>query len=331
MLLAGDVGGTKTHVAIFVSEEALQVGDMLIEATLPSKDYPSLEALLHQFLATVKQRDEIHHASFGVAGPVAKGKAKITNLPWVMDEQQLAHQLGVPSVDLLNDLVAIASAVPFLGPSDLYTLNEGHAVEEGTLAVVAPGTGLGEAYLNWDGRHYRAYASEGGHVDFGPTNALELEMLGYLLERYNHVSYERVCSGMGLPNIYAFLKDRGHVEEPSWLAEQLAAAKDPTPIIVNNAQDKENACEICVKTLEIFISILAQEAGNMALKVFASGGIYLGGGIPPRILPLLEDGRFLQVLMDKGRFSDFLEQTPVHVILNRDVALLGAAYHGFDL
>lgn len=331
MLLAGDVGGTKTHVAIFVSEEALQAGDMLIETTLPSKEYPSLEALLHQFLATVKQRDQIQHASFGVAGPVANGKAKITNLPWVMEERQLAQMLGVPSVELLNDLVAIASAVPFLGPSDLFTLSEGQPVEQGTLAVVAPGTGLGEAYLNWDGRHYRAYASEGGHVDFGPTNALELEMLGYLLKRYNHVSYERVCSGMGLPNIYAFLKDRGHAEEPPWLGERLAVAKDPTPIIVNNAQDKENATEICVKTLEMFVAVLAREAGNMALKVFASGGIYLGGGIPPRILPLLEDGRFLQILRDKGRFSDFLEQTPVHVILNRDVALLGAAYHGFDL
>ncbi len=331
MLLAGDLGGTKTHLAIFASAEALQNGEMLVETTLPSKDFPSLEALVNKFLATVDQREQISHASFGVAGPVSKGEAAITNLPWTMNEKQLAEAINVSSVELLNDLVAVASAVPFLGASDLYTLNVGKAVEEGTMAVVAPGTGLGEAYLTWDGRHYRARASEGGHVDFGPTNALELEMLDYLLRRYDHVSYERVCSGMGLPNIYDFLKDSGHAEEPAWLTKELAMATDRTPIIVNNAQDAENAAEICVKTLDMFISILATEAGNMALKVFASGGVYLGGGMPPRILPLLGDGRFMEIFAHKGRFSNFLKNAPVHVILNRDAALLGAAYHGYDL
>ena len=331
MLLAGDVGGTKTNLAIFVSEEALKREEAMVEMTLPSGDYPSLEALVGKFLESIEVRDQIRHASFGVAGPVSKGEAKITNLPWVMDEIHLAETLHLPSVELLNDLVAIASAVPFLTPSDLNTLNEGQAVEHGTIAVVAPGTGLGEAYLNWDGRHYRAYPSEGGHVEFGPTNALELEMLGYLLEHYNHVSYERVCSGMGLPNIYRFLRDRGYAEEPVWLTKKLAEVKDPTPVIVNNALDKENACDLCVKTLEMFVSILATEAGNMALKVFANGGVFLGGGIPPRILPLLQNGRFMEVFSHKGRFTDLLKQAPVHVILHPKVALLGAAYHGFDL
>jgi glucokinase len=327
MLLAGDIGGTKTNLAVFSAETGLRAP--LAEATFPSADYPSLEALVREFLDQVDLK--VDRASFGVAGPVAAGRAEITNLPWVMDGTQLQEVLNLSSVRLLNDLAAIAHAVPFLEPDDLHTLNVGQPVPAGTMAVIAPGTGLGEAFLTWGGSRYRPHASEGGHTDFAPTNPLEVELLRYLQDRFGHVSCERVCSGRGLPNIYAYLKDSGYADEPAWLAEQLAAADDPTPVIVNTALDEEKPCELCVATLNTFVSILGAEAGNLALKVLASGGVYLGGGIPPRILPALEQGRFMEAFQRKGRMSDLLARMPVHVILNPKVALLGAACHGLEL
>ncbi len=334
MLLAGDIGGTKTNLAVFSPESGPRAP--LAEATFPSGRYPSLETLVREFLS---QADlQVERASFGVAGPVVAGRATITNLDWVMDETQLQEALDLSSVRLLNDLDAIAHAVPFLDPADLHTLNAGQPATGGpfglaqgrAIAVVAPGTGLGEAFLTWDGSRYRTHASEGGHADFAPANLFEIGLLRYLQERlgFEHVSYERVCSGRGLPNIYAYLKDSGYAEEPAWLAEQLAAADDPTPVIVNAALARE--CELCIATLDAFVSILGAEAGNLALKVVATGGVYLGGGIPPRILPALEQGRFMAAFRRKGRFSDLLARVPVHVILNPKVALLGAACHGLE-
>jgi glucokinase len=326
MLLAGDIGGTKTNLAVFSPETGWRVP--LAEATFSSADYPSFETLLREFLA---QHDfSVDHASFGVAGPVVAGRATITNLPWVMEETQLQQALHISSVRLLNDLDAIAHAVPFLESQDLHTLNEGQPVSGGAIAVIAPGTGLGEAFLTWDGSHYQAHTSEGGHADFAPTNSFEIELLRYLMARFPHVSFERVCSGKGLPNIYAFLKDTGYAEEPQWLVEQLAATHDRSPIIVNNALDKEKACELCVATLNTFISILAAEAGNLALKVLATGGVYVGGGILPRVLSYLDNERFMKTFTHKGRFTQLLADMPVHVILNPKIALLGAAYHGFE-
>ena len=340
MLLAADIGATKTNLAVFSPQDGPR--SPLAEATFPSADYPSLEALVREFLAQVGLA--VERASFGVAGPVVAGRTTITNLPWVMEETQLQEALNLPSVRLLNDLNAIAHAVPFLEPADLHTLNVGQPAPGGAMAVVAPGTGLGEAFLTWDGSRYRAHASEGGHADFAPTNPFEVELLRYLQERFEHVSYERVCSGRGLPNIYAYLKDSGYAEEPAWLTEQLAAADDPTPVIVNAALmtatvvlrhrpplDGERPCELCVATLNAFVSILGAEAGNLALKVLATGGVYLGGGIPPRILPALEQERFMEAFRRKGRMSDLLAHVPVHVILNPKVALLGAAYHGLEM
>lgn len=329
MLLAGDIGGTKTNLAIFSPESGPRAP--LVEATLPSGRYPSLEALVSDFLAQVELKPD--RASFGVAGPVVAGRATITNLPWVMSETQLQTSLDLSpgGVRLLNDLTAVAYAVPWLESDDLHTLNEGRPVPGGAIAVIAPGTGLGEGFLTWDGSRYRAHASEGGHTGFAPTNSLEVDLLRYLLDRFEHVSYERVCSGRGLPNIYAFLKDSGYAEEPAWLAEQLAAADDPNPVIVNAALGGERQCELCVATLETFVSILGTEAGNMALNVLATGGVYLGGGIPPRILSALEGGRFMGAFRDKGRMSDLMARIPVHVILNPKVALLGAACHGLEL
>jgi glucokinase len=326
MLLAGDIGGTKTNLAVYSPETGWR--KPYAEATYTSVDYPSLEALVQEFLA--HHDFPIDRASFGVAGPVVAGDATITNLSWMMDENQLQETLHIPSVRLLNDLDAIAHSIPYLESQDLHTLNEGQAVSGGALAVIAPGTGLGEGFLTWDGSHYRAHTSEGGHADFAPTNTLQVELLRYLLTRFPHVSFERVCSGKGLPNIYDYLKDSGFAEEPQWLAEQLATTLDRSPIIVNNALDKEKACKLCVATLNTSVSILAAEAGNLALKVLSTGGVYLGGGIPPRILPYLKDKQFMQAFTHKGRFTQLLAQMPVHVILNPKVALLGAAIHGFE-
>jgi glucokinase len=326
MLLAGDIGGTKTSLAVFSRGAGLR--NPLAEATFPSADYPSLEALVSEFLAQIDLK--VERANFGVAGPVVTGRATVTNLPWVMDETQLEKALDIPSIRLLNDLDAIAHAIPRLEPSDLHTLHEGQPAFGGAIAVIAPGTGLGEAFLTWDGSRYRSHASEGGHTDFAPTNPLEVELLRYLLERFEHVSYERICSGMGLPNIYAYLKDSGLAEEPDWLAEQLAGASDPTPVIVRAALDNERTCELCTVTLNTFVSILGAEAGNLTLKILATGGVYLGGGIPPRILPILEQRLFLEAFRRKGRFSDLMAQIPIHVILNPKAALLGAASHGLE-
>jgi glucokinase len=218
-----------------------------------------------------------------------------------------------------------AGRKPLLEPADLETLNVGQLEPRGPLAVVAPGTGLGEAFLVWGGTEYRPHATEGGHTDFGPTNQEQLGLLSYLLPRFGHVSYERVCAGIGLPNIYAYLKDSGRFAEPDWLREQLASAHDQTSIIVQAALD--NTAPICAETLDMFVSILGNEASNLAVKILATGGVYLGGGIPARILPKLSEPVFMRAFTHKGRFSDLLSRIPVHVILHPETALLGAACH----
>lgn len=328
ILLAGDIGGTKTNLALFSADAGIRAP--LAEATFPSGDYPSLEDVAREFVGQVDKKPD--RVSFGVAGPVIDGQATITNLPWVMNEARLADVLNVSSVSLLNDLVAIANAIPALEGDDLHTLSPGRPAPGGAIAVVAPGTGLGEAYLTWDGTQYNAYASEGGHADFAPTNALQNDLLHYLQDRFGHVSYESVCSGKGLPNIYDFLKDSGYAQEPAWLAVELAKAKDRTPVIVKAALDEARSSQLCVATLETFVSILGAEAGNMALKVLASGGVYLGGGIPPRLLAVLErKNQFLKSFRSKGRLSEVLNPIPVHIILNPKAALLGAACFGLGL
>jgi glucokinase len=264
----------------------------------------------------------------GVAGPVVEGRASVTNLPWVLDEAQLTASLPFASVHLLNDLVSVAYAVPILEAEDIHTLNVGDAADGGAIAVVAPGTGLGEAFLTWDGDGYQAHPSEGGHADFAPADPLQVELLRYLMDRFGHVSNERACSGLGIPNIYAFLKDTGRAEEPAWLAEKLAEVEDPTPVIATTALDAARACPLCEMTLDLFLCILGAEAGNLALKVLATGGVYLGGGIPPRILPALVQGPFMEAFRAKGRFRDLMDEIPVHVILNAKAGLLGAAHYG---
>ena len=322
-LLVGDIGGTKTTLAIFSA--ATGIRKPLGKATFPSRDYPSLEAILTIFLKEKKVR--LARASIGVAGPVRDDQAQVTNLPWVVDARALERLLGIP-VGLLNDLVAVGHALPFLEAADLETLNSGQPVAHGPLAVIAPGTGLGEAFLTWDGTRYRPYASEGGHVDFAPVTPTEVELLTYLQARFDHVSYESVCSGHGLPNLYAYLRDVSHSPEPDWLREKLAAADDPTPVIVQAAT--ESKAEICTAAVNVFVSILGSEAGNLALKILTTGGVYVAGGIPPRILPQLKTGTFMSAFVRKGRFSDLLSQVPVHVIRNPEAGLMGAAYHGLE-
>ena len=325
MLLAGDIGGTKTDLAVFRPEAGPRAP--LVQAEFPSGHCPSLEAMVREFLAKVKL--PVDRACFDVAGPVIGGRVKATNLPWVIDEAKLSRELGLTSVHLLNDLEAIARAVPILQPDDLHTLNAGEPVSGGTLAVIAPGTGLGEAFLTWDGSRYRAYPSEGGHADFAPADSTQIELLRYLRERYEHVSFERVCSGIGIPNIYEYLRDSGYGPESRELAEQLGAGSDRTRVILDAALHLVAPCQLCVAALDTFVSILGAEAGNLALKVLATGGVYLGGGIPMHVLPALESERFLQAFRHKGRFSKLLARVPVHVIVCQ-AALMGAASYGLD-
>jgi glucokinase len=323
VLLVGDIGGTKTELAVFSSVKALSTP--LAHATFPSARYAGFAEIVHAFLTQFNM--QIDRVCLGVAGPVVAGQATITNLPWVISSAQLKDEFKLLSVIMMNDLEAMANAVPFLQRQDLHQLNVGKPALNGSLALIAPGTGLGEAFLTWNGKSYSTHMSEGGHSDFAPTNETQDALLRYLRSRLSHVSYEWVCSGMGLPNVYAYFKESGYAPEPAWLAEQLAGAQDPAPLIAKAALD--NASALCVATLDTFVSILGAEAGNLALKVLATGGVYLGGGIPRRNLPFLDKEFFLQAFLQKGRLSTMLMQILVYFILHPQVALLGAAYYGF--
>jgi glucokinase len=323
MLLAGDIGGTKTKLAVLSPESGLAPQ---AQATFKSARYASLEAVVHEFLG--ETGGSVQSAVFGVAGPVVRGETAATNLPWVIRETDLKQALGLEDAKLLNDLEATAFGVPFLSAADLFALND-VSPRSGTKAVIAPGTGLGEAVLSYRDDHYHVIPSEGGHVDFAPTNLFEIRLLRHLMGKYGHVSYERVCSGKGMPNIYAYLKKNRFAEEVPEVAKALRKAADPTPVIVQRAMAGES--ELCVATLNAFVSILGAEAGNLALKVMATGGVYLGGGIPPKILSKLKDGTFMAAFVNKGRFAEVLAQIPVAVILNEETALLGAAAYGLGL
>ena len=325
--LAGDIGGTKTNLALFSSDKGpLQP---LHEKSYTSASFQGLEAIIEDFLAETETSAAT--ACFGVAGPVRDGRAIITNLPWQPDSDRLQSKLGFDRVSLINDLVATGYALPHLAPGDLAILNGGTATDKGALGIVAPGTGLGEVIFIWDGSRYTPVPSEGGHTDFGPVTETEAELLLFFKKKYGHVSYDRVCSGRGLPVIYDFFKISGRYPEPEWLADLLAAAEDPAPVIVEAAQHESRVCDICRATLQLFISVLGAEAGNLALKGLTTGGIYLGGGIPPRILPSLRQGAFMKTFTQKGRMGYLLHDIPVRVILNPKAALIGAASHGLGL
>jgi len=325
-ILVGDIGGTKTTLAVAHPQRSPR--DLLTVETFPSGEFASLEEIVARFLAG---NDRVFdRAVFGIAGPVREGKVRTTNLPWIVEEERIVESFGFSSVRLINDLEAMAYGVPHLGPPDLLVLNHGKPLEGGTMAVIAPGTGLGEAFLVRDGLRYRPHPSEGGHADFAPKTLLERELWVYLNGTFGHVSYERVCSGPGISHIYDFLKENSYGDEPSWLAQQLADAGDATPVITSAALDGTRPCELCVRVLDEFVSILGGEAGNLALKVLAMGGVYLGGGIVPRILPFLRKAVFMRSFRDKGRYTDLMDRIPVYAILVPDVALLGAASAAFE-
>lgn len=327
MLLIGDIGGTKTNLAIFSTEDSQAKLEQ--EATFKSANFTSLEEIAQKFLQDTGVK--VTKAVFGVAGPVTKGESHITNLPWVISEETLHHKLSLSSVKLLNDLEATAYAIPHLASHELLALNKEQAEINpvGNKAVIAPGTGLGEAVLFYRKGRYYVSSGEGGHATFAPTNLMQIGLLEHLLRNFSHVSYERVCSGsMGIPNIYQYLKEKRPHDANLGIVRTISQADDPTPVIVRAAMTAE--CELCIATLNMFVTILGTEAGNMALKVMASGGIYLGGGMPPRILDKLKDGTFMAAFVNKGRFAQLMSHIPVYVVLNDKTALLGAAYYGMQ-
>jgi glucokinase len=326
MMLAGDIGGTKTDLAVFdLDHDAITP---TVQREFPSGAYPDLQSMVREFLGSLQVT--VDRACFAVAGPVVEGEAHVTNLPWVLRDHALARELGFNAVYLLNDLEAIAWAVPALDQTSLQTLKPGDVIENGTIGVIAPGTGLGEAFLTWDGQRYRAHASEGGHADFAPTTPEQVGLLEYLWGSYAHVSYETVCSGIGIPHLYRYLKQSGRFTESADEAQQLHVARDETPVIVGAALRADNPSPLCRAAVELFVSILAAEAGNLAVKVLATGGIYLAGGLPLHVLPLLHTGHFVEVFESKGRFSHLLADVPIHVVLRR-TALAGAARYALDV
>lgn len=325
MLLAGDIGGTKTLLALYAPEAGIR--QPVAEAEFHSASYKTLDAIVREFLSGQKQTAT--WACFDVAGPVIGGRAHLTNLPWQVEETALQQSLGLQRVMLINDLKAIAYAVPHLQPDELHCINAGKPEPHGPIAVVAPGTGLGEAFLVWSGSSYIACSSEGGHASFAPSGEQQIALQEFVAQRFGHVSCERVCSGPGIANIYDFLRASEPAAEPAEFAKALAQAVDRTPLISKAGLEDTAGNSLAARTLDMFVSILADEAGNLALKVLSTAGVYLAGGIPAHLLPKLADGRFLRAFVDKGRMSDLLAAMPVQVVTAR-AALLGAAQYGLN-
>jgi glucokinase len=321
LILAGDIGGTTTRLALFEMQRGAPVPQA--QADYPSPKYPGLEAILAEFLKD--KGAQIKAACFGVAGPVRQGRVETPNLKWVVDAASVARQIGIDRVELLNDLEATAQGTLALKDEDFEVLQAGEAEPQGNRAVIAAGTGLGEALLVHEAKGYRPLASEGGHADFAPRDGLEVELLLHLASIHGHVSYERVVSGPGLVSLYRFLRESGRGEEPEWLSRKLAS-EDPAPVIATAAL--EGTSPLCSLALDRFVSVYGAEAGNLALKVLATGGVYLGGGIAPKILPKLREKTFIESFLAKGRYRKLLEKVPVRVILNQRTALLGAALRG---
>jgi glucokinase len=318
VILAGDVGATNTRLAWYaVSNGALVPG---VTRTYPSREHASLDDVVAAFVGAAPAVPR--HACFGVAGPVRDGRVETINLPWVVDAKLLAARLGLPEVLLVNDLEANAWGLAALPDADFAVLQSGRPAPAGNAAVISAGTGLGQAGLVWDGRLHRPVASEAGHADWAPQDELQIGLWRFLTAEVGHVSVERVLSGPGLHNIYRFLRDGQGLVEPGWLAEALAH-EAPAPVISRVAL--EGRAEIAVRALALFVAIYGAEAGNLGLRMLATAGVYLGGGIAPRILPALQGRTFLDAFAGKGRLRPFLEQIPVRVVLNDRAALLGAA------
>ncbi len=316
MILAGDIGATKTHLALFDDEK------IVVEEKFLSHEFKTLSQIVYQFLEKHKQK--VGRACFGIAGPVEDGRCRATNLPWVVDTKDLHKDLQIEKVFLINDLEATAIGLTCLEPGEFATLNVGNK-QKGQGALIAAGTGLGEAGLLWEGDKLKALPSEGGHADFAPRNEEEIELWHFLRPRFEHISYERLVSGPGIYNLYRFLIESGKEKESAAIKERLLK-EDPPRVITDAALKK--SCKACVHTMDWFVSLYGAEAGNLALKFLALHGVYVGGGIAPKILHLLKKETFMRAFCNKGRFSTLLSNIPVHVVLNENTALLGAAAYG---
>jgi glucokinase len=319
MILSGEIGATRTRLAAFETE-----GNSLkrvVEKLYMSQEHSGLSGIITDFIKT--EGIPVQSACFGVAGPVKRGRSKISNLPWTIDARELAKQLKLNMVGLINDLEAYAYGIDALDSKDFVTLNEGAGDEEGNRAVISARTGLGMAGLYWDGFRHHPFACEGGHADFAPRNGLGMELLTYLQKKYGRVSCERILSGPGIKNIYDFLRDANKADEPQWLREQMAAAIDAPALISQLAL--EGKAPICDQTLSLFVSIYGAETGNCALNFLSTGGIFLGGSIAAKIVPKMKDPIFMQSFLDKGRMEPLLKEMPVKIVLNDDSGIIGAA------
>lgn len=317
-VLAGDIGGTKTRLALFQVDGMKLVAEQ--EETFSSGGYASLDEILRQFAGAGELG--CRHACFGIAGPVIAGKAHATNLPWVVDAARLAQELGLDRVTLINDLEANAWGIAALCERDFMVLNVGDPWAAGNAVVIAAGTGLGEAGMYWDGKRHRPFAAEGGHTDFSPKDDLEIALLRFLSRDHVHVSWERVISGPGLARVHAFLRQHEGIDAPSWLEREMRES-DPSAAVSRAALEHRDG--VCVEALSLFVRLYGAEAGNLALKHMASGGVYVGGGVAPKIIDRLREPDFLEAFWRKGRMEEVLRAMPVKVILNDGTALYGAA------
>ena len=320
-ILAGDIGGTNTRLALF-DTTSLTWPQATIETSYPSPAHTSIESILTQFF-TQHQPKTVDRACLGLAGPIIDQVCETTNLPWRVEAALITEKFDFEQTWLLNDLEANAWGIETLEDSDIYTLNQGSATATGNRSIISAGTGLGEAGLFWDGNRHIPFPSEGGHADFCPNTALETALCEQLAEEFGHVSWERIVSGLGLVKLYSFLCQYRECSTPDWLKLQMGEM-GVAPSVSQAAMDRSDP--VCVEALDLFIQLYGREAGNHALKIMATGGVYLGGGIAPQILPLLKQGRFMQAFLDKGRMQPLMESMPVRVILNDKAALLGAAH-----
>jgi glucokinase len=320
MILTGDVGGTKVNLALFDIKKGIP--RLSVERSYVSRDYPSLVCLLEHFLKETQPK--LTHACLGVAGPVHEGRCQITHLPWKIDVHELKPLFGTDSVSLINDLAALAGAVPHLTPEELEVIQKGQGDPNGNIGVLAAGTGLGQAFLIPEGEgRYRILETESGQCDFPARNSLEISLREFLSQVSGRVCIEDVLSGPGLIRIFEFMKERDHATEPDWLAGEFEQ-EDPASVISRNGLSKK--FKPCKHALEMFVSVYGAVAGNLALQMVARGGVTIGGGIAPEILPLLKSDLFLEAFRDKGKFSGFMAQIPVKVVIDKRAPLLGAAY-----
>ncbi len=326
--LVADIGGTKSELAVYAQKD--DVRSYFLKKRFVTGEYKSLEDLIAHFLQ--EHAFKIEAAVLAVAGPVINKRVTLfsSNLPWEVDKASLRERLHISDIELINDLRAVAGAIPHLRKEDIYTINKGVEKEHETMAVIAPGTGLGEAFLIWDGARYKPCISEGAHVNFGPRTDLEIGLLKHFKKSQDHVSYESVCSGLGIPSIYKYLLAKSVKTEDSAITNELADAEDLTRTLINMAGQKGGARGIVEEVLLLFSSILGAEAGNLVLKTMATGGIFLAGGIPSRIIPYLNSRVFLNSFFDKGVMREMMPDVPIHIITNPDTAILGAAEYLFN-